>query len=78
MHVIYLLVPLSLIFLLGSIFAIRYAIRSNQFDDLDSAAHRVILDDREVRRQSAPSPNPNSVPHTAPSKTAHTPPADQE
>jgi cbb3-type cytochrome oxidase maturation protein len=52
MHVIYLLVPLSLIFLLGSIWAIRYAIRANQFDDLDGAAHRVILDDREARRHT--------------------------
>lgn len=52
MQIIYLLVPLSLIFLLGSIWAIRYAIRSNQFDDLDSAAQRVILDDREARRQN--------------------------
>jgi cbb3-type cytochrome oxidase maturation protein len=51
MQIIYLLVPLSLIFLLGSIWAIRYAIRSNQFDDLDRAAQRIILDDREARRQ---------------------------
>lgn len=50
MQIIYLLVPLSLIFLLGSIWAIRYAIRSNQFDDLDRAAQRIILDDREARR----------------------------
>ncbi|MEY2863771.1 MAG: hypothetical protein RLY58_1478 [Pseudomonadota bacterium] len=54
MHVIYLLVPLSLIFLLGSIWAIRYAIRSHQFDDLDGAAHRIILDDRAARRQTEP------------------------
>lgn len=54
MQIIYLLVPLSLIFLLGSIWAIRYAIRSNQFDDLDRAAQRIILDDREARRQSNP------------------------
>lgn len=54
MQIIYLLVPLSLIFLLGSIWAIRYAIRSNQFDDLDRAAQRIILDDREARRQSRP------------------------
>lgn len=54
MQIIYLLVPLSLIFLLGSIWAIRYAIRSNQFDDLDRAAQRIIIDDREARRQINP------------------------
>ena len=53
MEIIYLLVPLSMIFLLGSIWAIRYAVRSHQFDDLDNAAQRIILDDREAQRQAA-------------------------
>lgn len=52
-EIIYLLVPLSMIFLLGSIWAIRYAVRSHQFDDLDNAAQRIILDDREAQRQAA-------------------------
>jgi len=42
-----------MIFLLGSIWAIRYAVRSHQFDDLDNAAQRIILDDREAQRQAA-------------------------
>ncbi len=53
MEILYLLVPLSMIFLLGSIWAIRYAVRSHQFDDLDNAAQRIILDDREAQRQAA-------------------------
>lgn len=53
MQIIYLLVPLSMIFLLGSIWAIRYAVRSHQFDDLDNAAQRIILDDREAQRFAA-------------------------
>ncbi len=52
MQAIYLLVPISLLFLLASFWAMRYAIRSRQFDDLDTAAHRVVLQDREERRQS--------------------------
>lgn len=52
MEILYLLVPLSMIFLLGSIWAIRYAVRSHQFDDLDNAAQRIILDDREAQRQA--------------------------
>ena len=68
MHIIYLLVPLSLLCLLGSIWAIRFAIRSNQFDDLDSAAHRVILDDRQARREvAAAQPPVKSSTHTLPS-----------
>lgn len=53
MQIIYLLVPLSMVFLLGSIWAIRYAVRSHQFDDLDNAAQRIILDDREAQRLAA-------------------------
>lgn len=53
MEILYLLVPLSMIFLLGSIWAIRYAVRSHQFDDLDNAAQRIILDDREAQRGAA-------------------------
>jgi cbb3-type cytochrome oxidase maturation protein len=52
-EILYLLVPLSMIFLLGSIWGIRYAVRSHQFDDLDNAAQRIILDDREAQRLAA-------------------------
>ena len=42
-----------MIFLLGSIWGIRYAVRAHQFDDLDNAAQRIILDDREAQRLAA-------------------------
>ena len=35
------------------IWAIYYAIKSHQFDDLDNASQRIILDDRQERRQNA-------------------------
>lgn len=69
MQVIYLLVPLSLLFLLGSIWAIRYAIRHNQFDDLDRAAQRIILEDRELMRQNQ---------HQTPRSSTPTPPHTEE
>jgi cbb3-type cytochrome oxidase maturation protein len=59
MQAIYMLVPISLIFLLASFWAIRYAIRSRQFDDLDTAANRIILQDREERRQALPRQTPD-------------------
>lgn len=48
----YLLIPLSLMLFVVGIWAVRYAVKSNQFDDLDNAAQRVILDDRQERRQA--------------------------
>lgn len=47
----YLLIPLSLVLFLLGIWAIYYAIKSRQFDDLDNAAQRIILDDRQERRE---------------------------
>ncbi|MBB3105986.1 cbb3-type cytochrome oxidase maturation protein [Psychrobacter luti] len=49
---IFLLIPLSLMLFVVAIWAIRYAVKSNQFDDLDNASQRIILDDRQERRQT--------------------------
>ncbi len=35
-----------------AIWAIVYAVKSNQFDDLDNAPDQIILDDRQARRQN--------------------------
>lgn len=48
---IYLLIPLSLMLFVVAIWAIAYAVKSNQFEDLDNAPDQVILDDRQARRQ---------------------------
>ncbi len=49
---IFLLIPLSLMLFVVAIWAIRYAVKSNQFEDLDNASQRIILDDRQERRQT--------------------------
>ncbi len=51
MEVIYLLIPLSLGFLVLSIWFFLWAMKSEQYEDLDGPAHRIILDDRETRYQ---------------------------
>lgn len=51
MQSIYLLIPLSLMLSAVAIWAIVYAVRSNQFDDLDNAPEQIILDDRQERRE---------------------------
>ncbi len=50
MEVVYLLIPLSVMFLAGAIWALMWAVKTNQFDDLVGPAHRIVLDDREARR----------------------------
>lgn len=51
MFSMYLLIPLSLMLFVIAIWAIRYAVRSNQFEDLDNASQRIILEDRQERRK---------------------------
>lgn len=51
MQSIYFLIPISLVLFIFAIFAIYYAVKSRQFDDLDNESQRIILDDRQFRRQ---------------------------
>ena len=52
MQSIYLLIPLSFVLLIVAVWAIRYAVKSGQFDDLDREAERLIFDDKQERRES--------------------------
>lgn len=54
MSSIFLLIPLSIAFAFVAVLAIVYAVKSNQFDDLDNAPEQIILDDRQSRRQIPP------------------------
>ncbi len=45
MEIIYLLIPLSLVLIGAIIWALFYAIRSGQFDDMEGPAHRILMDD---------------------------------
>lgn len=45
MEIIYLLIPLSLVLVCIIIWALFWAIRSGQFDDLEGPAHRILMDD---------------------------------
>ncbi len=55
---IFLLIPLSLMLFVVAIWAVRYAVKSNQFEDLDNASQRIILEDRQERRQVLQSHEP--------------------
>ena len=45
MEIIYILIPLGLVLLGLAVAAFFWAVRSGQFDDLESPAWRVVLDD---------------------------------
>lgn len=55
MDLLYAIVPFSTILLLLAIFGFFWAVRSNQFDDLDSPAHRILFDDDEPEKPTASS-----------------------
>ncbi len=47
MDIIIYLIPIALLLGLGGLFAFLWSLKSNQYDDLDGAANRILLDDDE-------------------------------
>ena len=49
MEVLYLFVPLSMVVVAGLVWAAFWAIRNNQFEDLEGPAHRILMDDDDPK-----------------------------
>ncbi len=47
MSILYVLIPLALLLLGAAVWAFFWAVGSGQFDDLDTPAMRVVMDDDE-------------------------------
>lgn len=47
MSILLFLIPIALILGLVGLAAFVWSIKSNQYDDLDGAAHRILMDDDE-------------------------------
>jgi cbb3-type cytochrome oxidase maturation protein len=47
MSILYVLIPLALLLLGGAVWAFFWAVGSGQFDDLDTPAMRIVMDDDE-------------------------------
>ena len=47
MNIIFVLIPLALMLLVVAIAAFSWAVKNEQFDDLDSPATRILFDDDE-------------------------------
>ena len=57
MSVLYLLIPLGIILLALSVWAFFWAVRRGQFDDLDSPAWQILLDDDRAPPPRPPEPH---------------------
>ena len=51
MEIIYLLIPIGLLFLGAGIVFFFWAVKHQQFDDMEGPAYRIIMDDRDERRK---------------------------
>jgi cbb3-type cytochrome oxidase maturation protein len=53
MSILYVLIPLALLILGGAVWAFFWAVGNGQFDDLDTPAVRIILDDDKAPKQDS-------------------------
>ena len=60
MDIIYLLLPVALIIVLIIIGIFFWAVRSDQFDDLEGPAHRILMDDDDNEHKQKKRPGPSS------------------
>lgn len=51
MDIIFLLVPLALVLVVVIVWIFMWAIKSDQFEDLEGPAHRILMDDDEPSAQ---------------------------
>ena len=60
MSILYLLIPLGLVLLGLAVWGFFWAVRSGQFDDLDSPAVQILLDDDRAPPPSAARESPDA------------------
>ncbi len=56
MNILFALIPLSLALLAAAVWAFFWAVRSGQFDDLDTPAVRILLDEDDAPGDSDSNP----------------------
>ncbi|MFP5441465.1 MAG: cbb3-type cytochrome oxidase assembly protein CcoS [Gammaproteobacteria bacterium] len=47
MNAVYYLIPMSLVLLAGAVGVFLWSLRRGQYEDLESPAHSILIDDRE-------------------------------
>lgn len=61
MEIVYLLIPISLVLIGLVIAAFLWAIKSEQFDDLEGPAHQIIMDNDKLQVKETASPKKKGV-----------------
>jgi cbb3-type cytochrome oxidase maturation protein len=51
MDILYLLIPVSLVLVVGITVAFLWSIKSGQFEDLEGPAHQILMDDDTPKRK---------------------------
>lgn len=54
MSVLYILVPLAVLLASTGVAAFFWAVRTGQFDDVETPAIRILLDDEQINQQQPP------------------------
>jgi cbb3-type cytochrome oxidase maturation protein len=49
MDIIFLLIPLALVLVVAVLWVFMWAVRSDQFDDLEGPAHQILMDEDEPK-----------------------------
>ncbi|MCG5515607.1 MULTISPECIES: cbb3-type cytochrome oxidase assembly protein CcoS [unclassified Ectothiorhodospira] len=49
MNILYLLIPLGIIFMAVILAAFLWTVRAGQYDDMEGPAHRILMDDDDPR-----------------------------
>ncbi len=70
MSILYLLIPLSLILLGLAVWAFFWAVRHDQFEDLEGPAHRILFDDDDPPREAKSRHDEADSPSDDPDKEA--------
>ncbi|MGI0116840.1 cbb3-type cytochrome oxidase assembly protein CcoS [Zooshikella sp. RANM57] len=59
MDIIYLLIPLALVFVAVAVWAFFWAVDNGQYDDLESPSHSILFDQEPSSKQPTPSTQPS-------------------
>jgi cbb3-type cytochrome oxidase maturation protein len=52
-NILFLLIPTALLLGLGFLAAFIWAVKTDQFEDLNTPAHRILIDEKKIERRSS-------------------------